>query len=187
LNAQYTVGSVDVLLHALAYAAEKHQYQRRKGEKKQPYINHPIRVATLLWDVGHVREMAVLVAALLHDTLEDTDASPEEIADLGGKDVLNIVQEVSDDKSLPKQVRKQLQIEHSAVASHNAKLIKIADKICNVYDLCHEPPAGWSRDRLVEYLDWAELVVSGARGTNLELEQEFDRVLAEARSILTMA
>ncbi|TFG70163.1 MAG: bifunctional (p)ppGpp synthetase/guanosine-3',5'-bis(diphosphate) 3'-pyrophosphohydrolase, partial [Anaerolineales bacterium] len=130
-----------------------------------------------------VRDLEVLAAALLHDTLEDTDATPDAVRALVGDNVLTLVLEVTDDKSLPKQERKQRQIEHAAHASPQAKLIKLADKISNVYDLSHEPPAGWSYARIVTYLDWSEAVVSQIRGTNPWLEAEYDRVLAEARII----
>ncbi len=172
-----------VLLRALSFAADKHQYQRRKGVKQIPYINHPIQVAYTLYNVGRVRDLDVLTAALLHDTLEDTDATPDEVRALGGDKVLALVMEVTDDKSLPKQERKQRQIAHAAHASPQAKLIKLADKISNVYDLSHEPPAGWSRARIIAYLDWSEAVVFQIRGTNPWLEAEYDRVLAEVRII----
>ena len=184
MSHQYSIESIELLIRALAFAADKHQHQRRKGKKQLPYINHPIRVAKLLWEVGNVRDLDVLTAALLHDTLEDTDATPSEIQILGGETVLSLVQEVTDDKSLPKGVRKKLQIEHAMHASHNAKVIKLADKICNVYDLSHESPAGWSRERIIEYMDWSDDVVAKLRGTNRMLEAEYDRILDESRSIV---
>ena len=184
MNELYRVDQMDELLKVLNFAAEKHQQQRRKGKKQLPYINHPIKVALLLWDVGGVHEIEVLIAALLHDTLEDTDATPSEIHALCGEAVLTLIQEVTDDKSLPKHIRKQLQIEHAAKVSHNAKMIKLADKACNVYDLSHESPAGWSLDRIIEYMNWSDAVVDNLRGTNQQLEEEYDRVLTEARSVL---
>lgn len=179
----YNVENIGMLLRALSFAAEKHQNERRKGEKQLPYINHPIQVANTLWEVGRVHDLEVLAAALLHDTLEDTDATPDEIRTLGGDAVLALVKEVTDDKSLPKHKRKQRQVAHAAHASPQAKLIKLADKINNVIDLSHEPPAGWSHERIIEYLNWSEDVVLQIRGTNQWLEAEFDRVLAEARTL----
>jgi guanosine-3',5'-bis(diphosphate) 3'-pyrophosphohydrolase len=184
VGVNYTVESMDMLVKALDYAAVKHQNQRRKGKKQLPYINHPIQVMRVLWEVGQVRDIEALAAALLHDTLEDTDATSAEILSLFGENVLSLVQEVSDDKSLPKSVRKQLQVEHASEVSPNAKMIKLADKICNVYDLSHESPADWTAERIYEYMDWSAAVVGGLRGTNPRLDKEFDRIHAEARTLL---
>lgn len=166
---------------ALKFAAAKHRQQRRKDSEATPYINHPIEVAHILWEIGGVRDMVTIVGALLHDTLEDTDATPEEIQTQFGAEVLAVVQEVTDDKSLPKLERKRLQIEHASHHSTRAKQIKLADKICNVYDLAHSPPKDWSLKRCQEYLAWSEKVVAGLRGVNPILEARYDAVLAEAR------
>ncbi|HMA33555.1 MAG TPA: HD domain-containing protein, partial [Chloroflexia bacterium] len=154
-----------VLLQAVQFAAHKHQDQRRKDQQATPYINHPIDVAATLWQVGGVRETAILVAALLHDTLEDTATTPEEIRAAFGATVLELVLEVTDDKSLPKAVRKQLQVAHAPQKSPGARAIKLADKIHNVHDVGASPPADWSPQRLRDYLDWTEQVVAGLRGT----------------------
>ena len=172
-----------MILKALRFSAEKHNDQRRRDSKSSPYINHPIQVAETLWRVGHVKDDAVLTAAILHDTIEDTDATPDEIGREFGEEVLGLVLEVTDDKSLPKEVRKQLQIENSAKKSLKAKLIKLADKICNVYDLVHYPPSGWSLKRKQEYLLWSEKVIQGVRGSNKELEARYDEVLEEGKRI----
>jgi (p)ppGpp synthase/HD superfamily hydrolase len=173
-----------MFMRALRFAADKHQNQRRKGREHQPYINHPIRVTEVLWRVGAVRDVPTLLAALLHDTLEDTDTTAGEIEALFGAKVLSFVQEVTDDKTLPKARRKQLQIEHAPHLSAGARLIKLADKIDNVYDISHDPPEGWPHERQVAYLDWAEAVVAGLRGVNVALEAHFDVVLREAREII---
>ncbi len=173
-----------MFMRALNFAAHKHQHQRRKGRDQLPYVNHPIRVAEILWRVGAVRDMPTLVAALLHDTIEDTETSTEELEMLFGAEVLALVLEVTDDKSQPKATRKQLQIEHAPYLSDRARLIKLADKINNVYDVSHDPPSDWSSKRRMEYLDWAEAVVAGLRGINVTLEAHFDAVLREAREIL---
>jgi guanosine-3',5'-bis(diphosphate) 3'-pyrophosphohydrolase len=131
-----------------------------------------------------VRSQPVLVAAILHDTIEDTDTTPEELTRRFGRDVCEIVLEVTDDKSLPKAERKRLQITHAPSLSSSAKLVKLADKICNVIDVGATPPADWSLQRRTEYLAWAEAVVSGCRGVNGALEGRFDEVLAEARAAL---
>lgn len=178
--------SVGIILKALRFSAEKHSDQRRRDSKSSPYINHPIQVAETLWKVGGVRDDALLVAAILHDTIEDTDATPEEIKREFGEEVLGLVLEVTDDKSLPKEVRKQLQIENAAKKSPKAKLLKLADKLCNVHDLIHSPPSSWSLKRRQEYLIWSEKVVQGVRGSNKDLEAGYDEVLKEGKQALGM-
>jgi len=128
-----------------------------------------------------VADLNTLIAAILHDTIEDTETTPEEIKDLFGNDVLKLVEEVTDDKSLPKQVRKRLQIETGCKKSTMAKQIKIADKICNVNDIMNSPPEGWDLQRKLEYFDWAEKVVDELKGANICLEKLFQNRLNEAR------
>jgi guanosine-3',5'-bis(diphosphate) 3'-pyrophosphohydrolase len=179
-----STGEVTLLLTALRLAADKHRLQRRKDREASPYINHPIEVAELLWRIGGVRDVVTLAAALLHDTLEDTSTTPLEIQQLCGSAVLALVQEVTDDKSLPKQQRKQLQVEKAHYHSTPAKYIKLADKICNVHDISHFPPQEWSQQRRQEYLEWSAQVVAGLRGINSALEAYYDTTLAEAKQIL---
>ena len=173
-----------ILLEAIRFAAEKHRDQRRKDSQQSPYINHPIEVTQLLWEVGGVREIEVLLAAVLHDTVEDTGTRPEEISDRFGDDVLSFVMEVTDDKSLPKGERKRLQIEHAPYISLGAKLIKLADKSCNVRNLVTMPPKDWPLKRRQEYLLWTEKVVAGLRGTNVALEEYYDHELASGKFLL---
>ena len=135
----------------------------------------------MLWTVGEVRDDTLLVASILHDTIEDTATSPEEIGMLFGEAVLALVLEVTDDKSLPKEVRKQHQIETAPHKSRSAKLLKLADKVCNVRDLIDSPPEDWSRERKQEYLLWTEMVVAGLRGVNLGLESHYDELLARGK------
>lgn len=168
------------IFQALAYAAGQHKDQRRKGSDQIPYINHPIEVAELLYQVGKVRDVNLLLAAILHDTVEDTTSTPEEIEALFGPQVRSLVLEVSDDKSLPKAERKRLQVVHAPHQSELAKQLKLADKICNIRDVIFHPPADWSNERRVEYIAWASAVVAGLRGANLALEEEFDRLVAQA-------
>jgi guanosine-3',5'-bis(diphosphate) 3'-pyrophosphohydrolase len=181
---EYDEESISLLLKSLRFSADKHRDQRRKDERATPYINHPIEVADTLWRIGQVRYIPTLAAAILHDTIEDTPTTPGEVRSLFGEEVLGLVLEVSDDKRLPKQVRKQRQIEHAPFISHEAKQIKLADKICNVYDMGHSPPEEWSLQRLQEYLDWSEKVVAGLRGANPALEAYFDQVLEDAKNLL---
>jgi guanosine-3',5'-bis(diphosphate) 3'-pyrophosphohydrolase len=178
------IPSTTRLLMAIAFAAEKHRNQRRKDAAASPYINHPIAVANTLAVEGRVTDEAILLAACLHDTVEDTETTFEEIEEIFGTEVSNLVRSVTDDKSLEKGVRKQLQIEHAATASDKAKQIKIADKLCNIRDITTCPPKDWPLQRRTEYLDWSLKVVSGCRGVNLSLEQAFDDAIKKAHEVL---
>ena len=171
------------LLRALHFAAEKHRDQRRKGAEASPYINHPIEVTEILAGIGNVRDPVTLQAAALHDTLEDTETSPEELEGAFGSDVRRVVAEVTDDKSLPKLRRKELQIQHAPHLSERAKMIKIADKISNLRSIMRTPPVDWSLTRKAEYLEWTERVVAGCRGCNEPLERHYDEVLATGRGV----
>ena len=176
-----------LLLQAIDFAAHKHRDQRRKDHRASPYINHPVAVALLLAKVAGVTDPEVLAAAVLHDTLEDTDTTPEEIEDDFGPRVRSLVQEVTDDKRLPKADRKRLQVEHAHHLSKNAALIKVADKLVNVRDVTHAPPTHWSLGRRQEYLDWAEAVVSGCPPVSEALARSFDEALEEGRRELAVS
>ncbi len=175
---------VVTLLDAIHFAADKHRYQRRKDPDATPYINHPLSVAELLARVGGVRDPVVLIAAVLHDTVEDTKTTFDEIEARDGAAVRGVVAEVTDDKTLEKHVRKDQQVAHAAQASPRAKLVKLADKICNVMDVTDHAPPSWERARRNAYFDWSARVVDGCRGTNAVLDAEFDRVLARGRKVL---
>ncbi len=173
------------LLTALRFAAQMHSRQRRKDSDASPYINHPIAVAEILASVGGVTDLAMLQAAILHDTIEDTKTTTQELDEQFGQKVRLLVQEVTDDKSLPKEERKRLQVEHATHLSNGAKQIKLADKICNMGDISPTEPAGWPLQRKREYLEWAEKVIAGCRGCSPQLEQHFDLVLKEKRRVLS--
>ncbi|MFZ5881459.1 MAG: HD domain-containing protein [Chloroflexota bacterium] len=175
------MNDMNTLLKAARFSAAKHRDQRRKDTHASPYINHPICVAETLASIGGVEDPSLLAAALLHDTIEDTGTQPEEIEAGFGAEVLSLVLEVTDDKSLPKARRKQLQIDHAPHISSQAKLLKLADKICNIHDILHAPPSDWPLQRKREYLLWTEQVVTGLRGTNSALEQRYDELLAEGK------
>lgn len=162
-----------LLLEALELASIRHRDQRRKDRESSPYINHPIAVARVLCLHG-VTDPSVILAGILHDTIEDTTTTREELAARFGESVAAIVAEVSDDKSLPRQQRKQLQIEHAPHLSTSAKLVKLADRICNVRDMVDSPPLDWSEQRRRDYVTWSARVVDGLRGTNAALERSFD-------------
>lgn len=168
------------LLRALAFAAEKHRDHRRKDANASPYINHLIAVARVLAEEGDVTDEDLLVAAILHDTVEDMDTSYAELEEQFGHRVAGIVREVTDDKTLAKEVRKRLQEEHAPHASAPAKQLKIADKICNIRDIVHSPPANWPAERKREYLLWTVRVVAGCREVNGRLDQAFDETVSVA-------
>lgn len=163
---------------AVAFAAEKHRNQRRKDADASPYINHPIALVNVLANEGGVRDETVLIAAVLHDTIEDTETTAQELRGLFGPVVTSVVLEVTDDKSLEKQERKQRQIDHAPHISNEAKLVKLADKISNLRDLLASPPANWSLARKQAYFTWASEVVAGVRGVHPGLEALFDGLLA---------
>jgi len=172
---------------AIAFSAEKHRDQRRKDTAQSPYINHPLQLVDVLVSVGGITDKVTLSAAALHDTIEDVDVTREELVERFGAEVASVVEEVTDDKTLPKQQRKQLQIEHAATISLPAKLVKLADKICNVRDVLQSPPPQWSDARRLEYANWAAAVVDQLRGTNAGLEAQFDALHASAVSLLAEA
>ena len=173
-----TGNPLGAFVKAVAFAADKHRNQRRKDAEASPYINHPIALANVLANEGGVADVTVLCAAVLHDTIEDTETTPEELQAIFGPKVAAVVMEVTDDKSLEKSVRKQRQVEHAPHISKEAKLVKLADKICNLRDISRSPPAGWSLERQQAYFDWAGAVIDGFRGTHPVLEALFDDALA---------
>lgn len=167
-----------LILKAAQFAADRHRNQRRKDAEASPYINHPISLANVLANEGDISDPIVLCGALLHDTIEDTDTTAAELIAQFGEEIANVVLEVTDDKSLDKATRKKLQIEHAKHASDRAKLVKLADKICNLRDIASAPPADWSAERKAEYFDWAKSVIDGVRGVHPVLEALFDAAYA---------
>jgi guanosine-3',5'-bis(diphosphate) 3'-pyrophosphohydrolase len=178
------MSQVAELLAALSFAAEKHRDQRRKGDEKAPYINHVIEVVELLARTG-IDDRATLLAAALHDTVEDTDTTPDDIEQRFGSKVREVVMEVTDDKSLPKAERKRLQIEHAPNLSREARRIKLADKISNVRSIAETPPSDWAVERRLAYFDWADAVVAGLRGSSPELEALYDETVVRGRASLS--
>jgi guanosine-3',5'-bis(diphosphate) 3'-pyrophosphohydrolase len=175
-----TIKSKDLalILTALEFSSHKHRDQRRKDNIASPYINHPISLANVLCNEGKITNAKVICAALLHDTIEDTETTSDELKSRFGKRITNIVLEVTDNKSLPKVERKLAQIDHAKNASKRAKLVKLADKICNLRDILFTPPADWTISRKREYFDWSNAVVDQIRGTNKKLERIFDELYA---------
>jgi guanosine-3',5'-bis(diphosphate) 3'-pyrophosphohydrolase len=175
----FTEDEIKQLLKALEFAAEKHRLQKRKDVKASPYINHPIALANILGNEGHVIDIEILCAALLHDTIENTDTTAEELSTKFSPSICNIVMEVTDDKTLPSEQRKQLQIEHAAQLSNKAKLVKLADKIANLREITDRTPADWSLQRRQAYFDWGKQVIDQLRGVHPQLEAAFDIAYAK--------
>jgi guanosine-3',5'-bis(diphosphate) 3'-pyrophosphohydrolase len=169
------------VLDALAFSAARHRHQKRKGRLASPYINHPIDVALIIVRDGGVASAPVLTAALLHDTIEDTDTTHDELTERFGHEVANIVLEVSDDPTLSKAEQRRRQELGAASLSYGAKLIRIADKISNIRDLVDDPPSTWGIRLRRDYLEWTRRVVDRCRGTNEGLERAYDAVYAHAR------
>jgi len=165
---------LSTLSRALIFAARKHRDQRRLDQVASPYINHPISLMHVLIEEGGINSTEVICAALLHDTVEDTETTHEELMELFGESVAGMVLEVTDDKQLEKQARKRAQVEHAPHLSIGAKAVKLADKISNLRDLIHSPPDGWSMARRQAYFDWALEVIDGLRGDHPVLEAIFD-------------
>lgn len=163
---------------ALDFAARKHSNQRRKGEAGEPYVNHLAEVARLVAEATEGQDTIAVLAALLHDAIEDTPTTREELEREFGREVAEIVVEVTDDKSLPKAERKRLQVETAPAKSRRARLIKIADKTSNLRSIAKSPPVDWDLERQREYFDWAARVVAGCRGVNPTLEKWFDEAHA---------
>ncbi|MDR2366175.1 MAG: HD domain-containing protein [Zoogloeaceae bacterium] len=174
-----TPQALGLIFRALAFAAQKHSGQRREDAEKTPYINHPLALADVLINEGGITDAETLCAALLHDTLEDTETTAEELRQHFGDNITRLVQEVSDDKSLHWRTRKRLQIEHAPHLSQKAQCIKLADKICNLRDLVVSPPPAWSPKRRREYLEWANTVISAIRAASPALAEQFDRIYAQ--------
>jgi (p)ppGpp synthase/HD superfamily hydrolase len=173
------------VLKAADVAARWHVHQKRKGAAQEPYINHLLEVASLVADATDGKDPNLVIAALLHDAIEDQEVPREMIAEVFGEDVAALVEEVTDDKSLEKQERKRLQVEHASQKSDRAKIIKLADKTSNLRTISASPSPEWSVKRRLDYVAWAREVVSGLRGVNDRLEAEFDRAAVSAEQSVT--
>lgn len=177
-NETACASSVQRILAAACFAAEKHAQQKRKGAAGEPYFNHLLEVAEMVAASGDRLDVELVMAAFLHDTVEDTGVTLQELVTRFGKDVAGLVEEVTDDKSLPKETRKQLQVQNAPKKSERAQTIKLADKISNLRSILESPPAGWNRERKQQYFEWARQVVSGFAAPNPLLKNEFDKTYA---------
>src|SRR5437660_8510109 len=166
------------ILAAAQFAAEKHSSQRRKGLAGEPYINHLIEVAELIASSSPILDANLVMAGLLHDTIEDTGVTAEELERRFGADVTSLVLEVTDDKSLPKEKRKALQVQNAPKKSVRAQVLKLADKISNLRSILERPPADWDLERKRQYFEWAKQVVDGLTSPNPILKAEFERLYA---------
>jgi (p)ppGpp synthase/HD superfamily hydrolase len=174
-NETACVDPVRRILAAARFAAEKHAQQKRKGAAGEPYFNHLLEVAELVAASSGRLDVELLMAAFLHDTVEDTGVTSQELETRFGKDVAALVEEVTDDKSLPKETRKQLQVQNAPKKSARAQTLKLADKISNLRSILASPPAGWNRERKQQYFEWARQVVFGLANPNPFLKAEFDK------------
>jgi guanosine-3',5'-bis(diphosphate) 3'-pyrophosphohydrolase len=165
---------IGLILKALEFAAHKHRHQKRKDKEASPYINHPIALANVLWEEGGVTDPVVIAAALLHDTIEDTKTTWQELRGAFGDELAEIVLEVTDVKWISKALRKRLQESRARHASERAKLVKLADKIVNLRDVAAHPPVDWDLARRREYFEWAKKVIDRLRGAHPLLERRFD-------------
>ncbi len=175
MQTPYDIGLV---IRAIEFAAQKHRMQRRKDTDASPYINHPIALVHVLCIDGGITEPVILAAAALHDTIEDTETTEQELRTMFGDEITSLVLEMTDDKSLPKMARKRLQIEHAKHMSRKAALVKLADKICNLRDVAANPPVDWSVERRTEYFEWAKAVVAGLPQVSGELLGLFNAAYA---------
>jgi len=173
-----SASSVQRILAAARFAAERHRAQKRKGKAGEPYVNHLLEVAELIASSSDGVDTNLIVAALLHDTVEDTATTIHEIREIFGEDVASLVAEVTDDKSLPKATRKALQVRNAPHKSERAATIKLADKISNLRAILACPPTDWTVERQREYFNWAKEVVDGLPASNAILKAEFDRTYA---------
>lgn len=181
-----THDELTLVMQALHFAADKHRDQRRKDRQASPYINHPIAVAEVLSAVGGVQDAVTIAAGILHDTIEDTETTAAEIKARFGQDISEVVEEVTDDKSLSPDLRKQLQIDQAHLKSERARLVKLADKICNIRDIVEYPPDGWPAERKRRYIEWSNAVVDQIRGINKPMEEYFDSLRDRAQAHLSL-
>ncbi|MFZ9848658.1 MAG: HD domain-containing protein [Flavobacteriales bacterium] len=167
------MANLQLLFKALNYSAEQHKAQRRKGMESVPYINHPIKVTNIITQFIPDASDDLICAAILHDVVEDTDATIDDIKNKFGDAIASIVQEVTDDKSISKAESRRKQIENAPKLSYNAKIIRVCDKISNVRDICGENIPDWDYKTKIEYLNWAEQVVYALDKFHEELQFAF--------------
>jgi (p)ppGpp synthase/HD superfamily hydrolase len=179
-----SMASIRRILAAASFAAKKHVQQKRKGAMGEPYFNHLLEVAELVAASNEQLDVELMMAAFLHDTVEDTSVTLLELEENFGSDVAGLVAEVTDDKSLSKEERKSLQIQDAHKKTKRAQTLKLADKISNLRSILASPPVGWSAERKREYVEWAKQVVSQLNAPNPILKAEFDKTYALISSVV---
>ncbi len=181
---QIRMNNLTVLTKAVSFAAAKHTLQKRKGDAGEPYFNHLAEVASLVAAATNGEDGNLIAAAYLHDTIEDTDTTYEDLELAFTTDIANLVREMTDDKSLPKEERKRLQIQNALKHTKRCQILKAADKISNLRSLAASPPTDWSTDRRSGYIRWAIEVVEQLKGNNSWLDERFaDAVKAAGDTI----
>jgi (p)ppGpp synthase/HD superfamily hydrolase len=173
----HSTNQIAAILSTAHFAAERHANQKRKGKAGEPYINHLLEVAQLISGAVPEPDTNLVIAALLHDVIEDAGVTKNEIVERFGSDVADLVAEVTDDKSLPKAERKRLQIENAPKKTVRAQAIKLADKISNLRAMLSSPPADWDLARRQQYVEWAQRVVAGLTAPNPVLKEEFEKTV----------
>ncbi|MEM1005132.1 MAG: HD domain-containing protein [Pseudomonadota bacterium] len=167
-----------IVIKALDFSAQKHRKQRRKDSEGSPYINHPIALMRVIAEEAGLTDPNLLAVAALHDTIEDTATTLEELEQVFGPEIANMVFELSDNKSLPKAERKKRQIDYASKISQGGAIVLLADKICNLRDLAQVPPVDWSLQRKRDFFDWAKQVVDNLPSSNEKLETLFEDAYA---------
>jgi guanosine-3',5'-bis(diphosphate) 3'-pyrophosphohydrolase len=175
---------IRLVSEAAELAARRHNGQLRKGRGEEPYINHLAEVANMLSAVTNGEDTELVAAGWLHDTIEDSETTHDELAQRFGLRVAGLVVECTDDMSLPKSERRQRQITDAPKKSASAKLIKIADKVSNIRARIFANPSKAQLEELADYLAWAQQVVGGCRGGNAMLDALFDEAVGNARQTL---
>jgi (p)ppGpp synthase/HD superfamily hydrolase len=173
------------VLKAAETAARWHLHQKKKGATQEPFIAHLLEVASLVAEATEGSDPDLVIAALLHDSMEHQEVPRELIANEFGEDVARLVEECTDDRTLAEHERKRLQIANAPEASARAKVIKLADKTSNLRRLSRDPPPDWSVKRRLEYIAWARQVAAGLRGTHEWLDGQFDRAADAAETAMT--
>ena len=172
------------MMRAIEFATDAHKAQKRKASG-EPYIIHPIRVLRILTEAG-ITDDTVLIAAVLHDVVEDTSVTLDEITRVFGKRVSNFVFEVTNNPDLSKVDKKKAQVTKASNMSSGAKLIKMADMIDNLSDLLVAPPPDWTKERVKGYFVWKYVIFSSLRGVNSYLVNELEKLFSSVLTIEEM-
>lgn len=155
---------------ALSFAAQRHRDAPRPGA--DPCLAHPIAVADAIVSIGGVTDAVVLCAALLHDVVNNTETPPQLLMDRFGREIADVVLDISDDRSLPEVQRRRVQVAYAPNLSGRARLVRLADMLCRLRRLAAVPRA----ERAAE-VAWVAQMVAGLGGMNTALETAADAAL----------